>query len=170
MTDRWDLIMKPDTPLTEELIATYPHRTVIERPERDYARTVVMISESAPLCWVIAQRHVSGWTCIALGDALTPDQDADTLAAAITERFGSGRDDLPAEQFRVTLHEGEMIHLRRTVGAAPAYCGTHATSNPYVHVHRPGRYEQHCRGCTVAYRAEHFGRFPFLAVPSDTVT
>lgn len=154
------MTMTPGHGITSEDVEPYPLRRTIERGPEGGVCTMVLIAAPgvpAPSAWAVVQHHVSGWDCIATGDADPDALDGEALADLIAARFGDGVDRLPADQFGVTRPGGEMIHTRRTSGSADTYCGKPAPA-PYVHIRRPGRCEQHCMECRTTYSAEHYGR------------
>lgn len=156
------MTMTPGSPVGADDIEPYTRRRPIERTDNT-ATTYALLTESAPHRWAIIQRHVSGWTCIATGEFKPPiaPKTWGSVFAPLIDGYGDGFDRIPREHYAVSHPESGMIHHRRSMvpGEIAAYCGV-LTTAPYVHIRKPGRYEQHCTGCTTTYRAEHFGRCP----------
>lgn len=149
------MTMTPGYLINADDIDPYPYRRSIDR---DGASTMVLVTAETPYRWALVQRHVSGWTCLAVGSlADSPAIDQSDVVDVVTDHYGDGFDRIPREQYGMTGPNASVIHLRRTPGESYTYCPVTAPA-PYVHV--KGRHMQHCIACTGAYRAEHYGRCP----------
>lgn len=160
--------LTPGALLDQAAVDAHPHRRTIERTGDRLAATTVLMSSgpdtdapAVPTVWALAQRHVSGWTCIASGEVAGPG-----VLDEITYFYADGFERLADDHYGVTGSKGDMIHILREPGTLNTYCDSLA-AGPYVPgvKDRNGRavYRQHCTGCTTAYRAAHYGRCPVEA-------
>lgn len=148
------MALKPGQYVEQRDIEDYPTRVKVVR---ESAPTVVLVGDGAPWAWAVVQRHVSGWSCLAVGTMPDAANESETADKIITE-YGDGFARLPRERFKLDRPDGELIHLVRE-GGNDTYCGSTA-ANPYAY--RVGGYQQHHIACTDAFRAENYGRCPLM--------